>query len=67
MFLNAKQAAEHIGIGRTLFYKILGSDPTFPKPVQLASSRRLWDPARLNAWALARSEAVNPPNRGRAA
>lgn len=36
--LRPKEAMVLTGLGRTSFYKLMGQDPTFPKPVKLMDS-----------------------------
>lgn len=69
MFLNKRELAAYIGVSRNTVYELISEDPTFPKPVLLTrnSVREQWLDAAIDAWALARMEAVNQkPKRGRA-
>lgn len=68
MFLNKSELAAYIGVGRNNVYHILNTDPTFPKPVYIMPCRPQWLDTAIDAWAQARSDAVNQkPNGGRAA
>lgn len=59
MFLNKIEIARRIGVGKNNIAYIVKNDPTFPKPVYLTPSRPQWLDVAIDAWALARSEAVN--------
>jgi predicted DNA-binding transcriptional regulator AlpA len=47
--LSAREAAEFLGIGRSLFFEIKREDSTFPKPARVGQ-RTLYPQAELQAW-----------------
>lgn len=64
MFLNKTEIANHIGLCRRSVAHLIKTDPTFPKPVYLTPSRPHWLDAAIDAWAQARSDAVNQHSKG---
>lgn len=59
MFLNKTEVAKHIGLCSRSVAHLIKTDPTFPKPVYITPVRPHWLDVAIDAWALARSEAVN--------
>ncbi|HBM7636779.1 TPA: AlpA family phage regulatory protein [Enterobacter asburiae] len=67
MFLNKTEVAKHIGLCSRSVAHLIKTDPTFPKPVYITPVRPHWLDAAIDAWAQARSDAVNQkPKGGRA-
>lgn len=46
-----------VGVKRSTGYRLLDSDPTFPRPVQLSPGRKGLIVAELEAWVAARAAA----------
>jgi len=55
-FLRTGPAALAIGVGRTRFWALRKSDPTFPKPVRLGERAITFRRSELLAWAEGRKE-----------
>jgi predicted DNA-binding transcriptional regulator AlpA len=49
-FINVKQLCELTGIGRSLAYELIASDPAFPKPRKLSERRIGWRLSEVLAW-----------------
>lgn len=64
MFLTKVAIAKHLGVSRGAVYALIKNDPTFPEPVLITPSCPRWLDAAIDAWALARSEAVNQKPKG---
>jgi predicted DNA-binding transcriptional regulator AlpA len=66
--LSHVEAAAYLGIGKTKYFELRATDPTFPKPVLIGGLDRMLC-AELDAWITARiaeREAGAKPKRSRA-
>lgn len=54
ILISASRLKEALGISRSMVYRLMRSDPTFPKPRQITEGRVAWLPAELQAWAASR-------------
>ncbi len=54
-----------LGIGRSSLYTLLETDPTFPRPVRVATRAVRWRRIEIERWARELPEAVPVMPRGR--
>ncbi|MXX26937.1 MAG: AlpA family phage regulatory protein [Caldilineaceae bacterium SB0668_bin_21] len=57
IFLRLPQACQFLGIGRSALYKLLKTDPTFPRPVTIVGAAQGWRVSELEQWAATRPPA----------
>jgi len=62
--LRPKDAIAKLGIGRTMYYELQKSDPTFPKDVILGERARGKFEHELDAWLESKREARKTQARG---
>lgn len=48
--LDVKGVASKIGLSRSQIYRILKSDPSFPKPIRLSPRRIGWRENEVDSW-----------------
>ena len=48
--LNVRDVAARLGVCRPTVYNILKRDPSFPRPIHIASRSPRWRAAELAAW-----------------
>ena len=48
--LKPVEVAARLGVTRGTVYKILKTDPSFPKPIHVTPSSPRWRPADLDTW-----------------
>lgn len=53
-YLTATNTFKYLGIKKDFFYTTLLKDPTFPKPLYLTATKRVWDKLSLDNWLQAR-------------
>lgn len=58
-FVRAREGAEYLGIGESLFWKLAKVDPTFPVATRLGLRVTLFRVVELEAWALSKRKAAN--------
>ena len=54
-YLTATNVYKYLGISRALLYKLINSDPTFPKGLNLTSNKKVYDKNDLDNWLRNRS------------
>lgn len=54
--LRPKEAAAHIGVGRSKFYELLKEDPQLAEASFQVGTARMWRKEDLDAWMLAQVE-----------
>ena len=55
--LRAADALRKLGIGKTSFYELAKTDPTFPRPIVLSARARGYSEYELDLWLAARPRA----------
>ena len=48
--LRLSQVAKYLGVSRSTFYRLVESDKSFPKAIELTDQIRVWDQADVSAW-----------------
>ena len=48
--LKPTEVAARLGVTRGTVYKILNTDPTFPRPIHVTPKSPRWRPADVDAW-----------------
>lgn len=56
-FVRAREGAEFLGIGESMFWALIKRDPTFPTPIQLSSRVTLFSKQELYDWLLSKRSA----------
>ena len=51
IFLNLAGVRALLGIGKTSVYKLINTDPDFPRPVQITERRVGWRRNEIEEWA----------------
>ena len=47
---------KYLGISKSLLYTIMNADPTFPKGLNITSSKKLYDKEDIDNWLRSKSE-----------
>lgn len=55
-YLTATNVYKYLGISKGLLYKIMNADPTFPKGLNITSSKKLYDKEDIDKWLRSKSE-----------
>ena len=50
-----------LGVGRSTLYKLLATDPEFPRPVRVTTRAVRWRRVDVERWARSRPVAARPP------
>ena len=48
--LKPTEVADRLGVTRGTVYKILNTDPTFPRPIYVTPKSPRWRPADVDTW-----------------
>lgn len=54
-FLKPYDMAKMLGISKSTFYRLFTTDTTFPKPLQVTESLKLYDVESVTSWIKAKS------------
>lgn len=57
-YLNATGAFNYLGISKALFYRLIKTDSTFPKGMEITKGKKIYDKRSLDKWLIAKN-AVN--------
>lgn len=54
-YITATGAFKYLGISKSMFYKLLKTDPTFPKGLALTKDKKIYDKLDLDNWLKSRN------------
>ena len=54
--LRLPEVLERIGVGRTMLYRLLAEDPTFPRPVKVGRKIVAWRSDLLEEWIVSQGQ-----------
>jgi predicted DNA-binding transcriptional regulator AlpA len=57
-YLTATNVYKYLGISKGFLYKLINSDPTFPKGLSLTSNKKVYDKNDLDLWLRNRSATI---------
>lgn len=57
-YLTATNVYRYLGISRGFLYKIMNSDPTFPKGLFLSKNKKVYDKSALDNWLKNRTDNI---------
>ena len=55
-FLNPAAVADRIGMSRSTIYKLIETDPSFPKPIRMLPRSPRWRVADIDRWIASKAE-----------
>lgn len=54
-YLNATGVFRYLGISKALFYRLIKTDPTFPKGIEITKGKKIYDKRSLDQWLIAKT------------
>lgn len=55
-YLTTTNVYKYLGISKSLLYKIMNADPTFPKGLNITGSKKVFDKEDIDKWLRSKSE-----------